>query len=354
MNKYISITRSLATAAKKSTTTTTTTTTTPINNSQPQFKVFDKSTKFLQRSKHAKLTPELSRKKDYLRDEIAIKTIERLAFITRPMDNLLDFGSNAGNFLNQLIKDSKLPPRSKDEEKEEGDDDDMEVKLIEQLNKDKQIVRDKIKNLIMFDTSKDLLYRDVNETDQNGNFLGKITRCVGNDEETFNHEIFKTDNQYDAVISNLSLHWINDLPKVLTNIHRILKKDGFFMATLFGGDTLYELRTSLQLAELERKGGISPRVSPLIHLNDIGSLLTKAGFSMLTIDSEDIIVNGYPNIINVCEDLQIMGENNGLISRNYLDRDVLIAADQIYKSLHGDEHGLPATFSVIFFIGWKN
>ena len=69
---------------------------------------------------------------------------------------------------------------------------------------------------------------------------------------------------------------------------------------------------------------------------------------MLTIDSEDIIVNGYPNIINVCEDLQIMGENNGLISRNYLDRDVLIAADQIYKSLHGDEHGLPATFSVIF------
>ena len=67
----------------------------------------------------------------------------------------------------------------------------MEVKLIEQLNKDKQIVRDKIKNLIMFDTSKDLLYRDVNETDQNGNFPGKITRCVGNDEETFNHEIFK-------------------------------------------------------------------------------------------------------------------------------------------------------------------
>lgn len=349
MNKYISITRSLATAAKKSTTTTTTTTTTPINNSQPQFKVFDKSTKFLQRSKHAKLTPELSRKKDYLRDEIAIKTIERLAFITRPMDNLLDFGSNAGNFLNQLIKDSKIPSPPLD-----GKNDDMEVKLIEQLNKDKQIVRDKIKNLIMFDTSKDLLYRDVNETDQNGNFPGKITRCVGNDEETFNHEIFKTDNQYDAVISNLSLHWINDLPKVLTNIHRILKKDGFFMATLFGGDTLYELRTSLQLAELERKGGISPRVSPLIHLNDIGSLLTKAGFSMLTIDSEDIIVNGYPNIINVCEDLQIMGENNGLISRNYLDRDVLIAADQIYKSLHGDEHGLPATFSVIFFIGWKN
>ena len=27
----------------------------------------------------------------------------------------------------------------------------------------------------MFDTSKDLLYRDVNETDQNGNFPGKIT-----------------------------------------------------------------------------------------------------------------------------------------------------------------------------------
>ncbi|EER33814.1 hypothetical protein CTRG_02632 [Candida tropicalis MYA-3404] len=306
------------------------------------FKVFDKSSKLLQRSKYAKLKPELSRKKDYLRDEIATKTIERLAFITRPMDNLLDFGSNAGNFLNQLSTITKIPSSA----------DEVETKVIEQLNNDKEVVRNKIKTLTMLDSSKDLVFRDK-DLAQDVKFPGEVVRVVS-DEEDFSNEVFQHENQYDAVISNLSLHWINNLPETLSSIHKILKKDGFFMATLFGGDTLYELRTSLQLAELERKGGISPRVSPLVHLNDVGSLLNKAGFSMLTIDSEDIVVGGFPDIISLCEDLQIMGENNSILSRSYLDRDVLVAADQIYRSLHGEPEGLPATFSVVFFIGWKN
>jgi hypothetical protein len=35
---------------------------------------------------------------------------------------------------------------------------------------------------------------------------------------------------------------------------RCLKKDGAFIGSMFAGDTLYELRVSLQLAEQERKG----------------------------------------------------------------------------------------------------
>jgi NADH dehydrogenase [ubiquinone] 1 alpha subcomplex assembly factor 5 len=58
-------------------------------------------------------------------------------------------------------------------------------------------------------------------------------------------------------MSNLSLHWINDLPGILNFIgfHLInfelgtliqatkcLKPDGAFVGSIFGGDTLYELR----------------------------------------------------------------------------------------------------------------
>lgn len=32
---------------------------------------------------------------------------------------------------------------------------------------------------------------------------------------------------------------------------------------MLGGDSLFELRTALQLAELEREGGLSPRISPM-------------------------------------------------------------------------------------------
>lgn len=51
-----------------------------------------------------------------------------------------------------------------------------------------------------------------------------------------------------------SLHWVNNLPGCLKEIYRVLGEDGVFLASVFGGDTLYELRSSLVLAELEREG----------------------------------------------------------------------------------------------------
>jgi hypothetical protein len=50
---------------------------------------------------------------------------------------------------------------------------------------------------------------------------------------------------------------------VLVQIKEALKPDGVFIGAIFGGDTLFELRTSLQLAEVEREGGVSPHVSPM-------------------------------------------------------------------------------------------
>ncbi len=38
--------------------------------------------------------------------------------------------------------------------------------------------------------------------------------------------------------SNLALQWVNDLPGTLAQIHRILKKDGLFLAMFPGGETL--------------------------------------------------------------------------------------------------------------------
>lgn len=68
-------------------------------------------------------------------------------------------------------------------------------------------------------------------------------------------------------------------------IHQVLKPDGVFIGAMVGGETLYELRCSLQLAETEREGGFSPRVSPYTAVTDLGNLLGQAGFSMLTVVS---------------------------------------------------------------------
>ena len=162
-------------------------------------------------------------------------------------------------------------------------------------------------------------------------------------------------NTFDAVLSSLSLHWINDLPAVLAHINSILKPDAPFLGVMLGGDTLYELRTSLQLAELDRRGGVATHTSPLADVRDIGGLLQGAGFKLLTVDVDDIIID-YPTSFDLMTDLQAMGESNAVHGREEraIERDVMAAAEGIYRTLHGNEDGtVPATFRLIYMIGWK-
>ena len=81
----------------------------------------------------------------------------------------------------------------------------------------------------------------------------------------------------DLVISNLALHWVNDLPGCLAQIRRALKPDGLFLAALFGGETLHELGQALGEAEVAATGGMTPRISPYVDVRDAGALLAARG-----------------------------------------------------------------------------
>ena len=206
----------------------------------------------------------------------------------------------------------------------------------------------RISELTAAESSETLLYRDAEE---DRNSVLNITRQVLDDEEALPYGA----ETFDLVLSSLSLHWINDLPGVLSQINNILKPDAPFIGAMLGGDTLFELRTSLQLAEQERKGGLSPRVSPLADVRDVGGLLQKAGFKMLTVDVDDIIID-YPDVFALMQDLQAMGEGNAVLGREMgpIGKDVLLATDAIYRELHGNADGtIPATFRTIYMIGWR-
>lgn len=143
------------------------------------------------------------------------------------------------------------------------------------------------------------------------------------------------------------------------SINNCLKPDGPFLGSMFGGDTLYELRSSLQLAETERKGGVAPHLSPFTHIRDVGALLNRAGFTMLTIDTDELVV-GYPSMLELLHDLKGMAESNASYNRPLtIGRDVLSAASAIYTDMYQrkhpetDEVGVHATFQVIYFIAWK-
>lgn len=158
----------------------------------------------------------------------------------------------------------------------------------------------------------------------------------------------------DLITSTLELHTVNDLPGVLTQIKRALKPDGLFIAALFGGETLHELRDSLTAAEIKTKGGISPRVHPMADKQQMGALLQRAGFALPVIDSEIITVT-YDNIFKLMHDLRGMGETNIINARDKRNtgKTFFMEAAQHYATNHADQNGrIRATFEMVFLLGW--
>ncbi|XP_075563490.1 arginine-hydroxylase NDUFAF5, mitochondrial isoform X1 [Pelecanus crispus] len=242
---------------------------------------------------------------DYLREEVGGRIADRVFDITRTFPLALDVGSGRGYIAQHLTKET-------------------------------------IEKLIQVDIAENALKNAVESEIP--------TVKVVADEEFLP---FKEDT-FDLVISSLSLHWVNDLPKAFREIHQVLKPDGVFIGAMLGGDTLYELRCSLQLAELEREGGFSPHVSPFTAVSDLGHLLSRAGFNTLTVDTDEIQVN-YPGLFEVMEDLQGMGESNCSWNRKpLLHRETMLAAAAIYREMYGNSDGsVPATFQIYYMIGWK-
>ncbi|KAG0370313.1 hypothetical protein BGZ54_006889 [Gamsiella multidivaricata] len=267
------------------------------------FQVFNRETKRQQKERAAS-NAQLSRQVDYVKDEVAFRVVDRLLDIKREFNEVVELGSGCGHVA-------------------------------------KHVDTDMMKKLIMCDMSEAMLNRDRDVEYEE-------RRVV--DEENLPFE----ENSLECVVSSLSMHWINDLPGAMIQIQRSLKPDGVFIAGLFGGDTLFELRTSLQLAELDREGGISPRISPMADSRDLGALLSRAGFTLTTVDVDEVTVN-YPSAIELMEDLRAMGESNAVINRRgLLKRDTMLAAAAIYKEMYGNPDGtVPATFQILYMIGWK-
>jgi len=159
---------------------------------------------------------------------------------------------------------------------------------------------------------------------------------------------------FDLITSNLSLHWVNDLPGTLAQVRQVLRPEGMFLATLFGGDTLYELRACLLEAEMVVTGGASPRVSPSLTMQTASGLLQRAGFSLPVTDQE-VITLTYSNIFALMRDLRGMGEVNAHAQRlrHPTRRAVFDLANTLYIKRFGLSDGrIPARFEILFLHGW--
>lgn len=155
----------------------------------------------------------------------------------------------------------------------------------------------------------------------------------------------------DLIVSNLGLHWSNDLPGALAQIRRALRPDGLLLASLFGGATLTELRQALTEAELAETGGAAPRVSPFADGFDGAALLQRAGFALPVVEVDRVTVF-YDDILALVRDLRGMGETSALIGAPPLAPGVMTRAEAIYAERFSEVGRLRTTFEIVSLAGW--
>jgi NADH dehydrogenase [ubiquinone] 1 alpha subcomplex assembly factor 5 len=261
---------------------------------------------------------------DYLRKETTDRLADRLDDISRQFPLALELGSHRGYF-RDIIKNS----------------------IIERNG----VAIGGIQSLVESDTFQKICSTTDTSVPSSSAVTNefKVNSLVCDEEKIpFPAESF------DLIISPFSLHWINELPATLTSIKRTLKPDGVFLGAMLGGSTLEELRYCFYLADLERRGGITPHTSPFALASDVTALMQAAGFSLPTIDVDTLQVS-YPDAISLMEHLSSMGEGTAALNRQlHAGRDTLLAAAALYQQMYGLEDGsVSATFQVIYMIGWS-
>lgn len=157
--------------------------------------VFDRKAKLLQRERAA-LSEEVD-VYDYLKEEIGFRLADRIFDIKRKFAKVIDLGCGRGYVSRHVTADS-------------------------------------VENLIMADRSE-LLVSQSMCNDSNV----KVEKIVCDEEHL--EEVFEQES-IELIISNLALHWVNNLPHCFEQVMKILKIDGVFLGSMFGIDTLYELR----------------------------------------------------------------------------------------------------------------
>lgn len=161
--------------------------------------------------------------------------------------------------------------------------------------------------------------------------------------------------QFDLVIHAMCLHWADDPVGQLIQCRRALKEDGLCLVALLGGQTLTELRAVLSQAETSVTGGLSPRISPMAEIRDLGGLLSRAGLALPVADVVALNTT-YRDMTHLMHDLRAMGETNALMGR--LRRPTRRAVFDLAAGLYRDHFATPdgriaASFEMICLTGWS-
>jgi SAM-dependent methyltransferase len=159
-------------------------------------------------------------------------------------------------------------------------------------------------------------------------------------------------NEFDIIVSNLHMHWSNNIPLILSSFYRILQSKGVFLLAMVGGKSLSGLRDAFVEVEKNRSN-IKYHISPMVKLESLSLLMQKSGFKDIVVDSYCLRLE-YENFDLMLKSLQNMGESNCLIEKvSYLRRDVLSNVRNLYGMKFGSKDSVYCEIEILNAIGHK-
>ena len=155
------------------------------------------------------------------------------------------------------------------------------------------------------------------------------------------------DGSVDLVFANLLLPWIDDLPTCLSEIARVLRKDGVFAFATFGPDSLSEIRTAWQSIDEDWHVNAYP------DMHDIGDALGRAGLRDAVLDVDHLTVT-YRDTDALYRDLTNAGARNCLRGRRktLTGKDRFHAMDDILAT-NMTEHVLTLRLELVYGHAWR-
>lgn len=237
-----------------------------------------------------------------LQREIADRLLQRLEYIQKSPEMILDLGSGTGYVTKYLLDNYKQATL----------------------------------------TAIDLSPKMCDVTKQQGGWFRKPQVVCANAQE-----LPFADNAFDCVISSLMLQWCDDLEQTFTGINRVLKSEGLFSFSTFGPDTLKELNLAWQAVDDHA------HTHPFIDMHDVADTLLTAGFEQPVVDMEMITLT-YSSVHLLLKDLKMIGANNALTHRakGLTGRQTIRKLEEAYEKFRTDDGLYPLSYEVIYGHCW--
>lgn len=150
----------------------------------------------------------------------------------------------------------------------------------------------------------------------------------------------------DLVFANMLLPWCDDFPGLFAGIARVLRKDGLFVFSTLGPDSLRELRDAWLTVDRQA------HVNAFVDMHDIGDILVQAGFREPVLDVDYLNVV-YRSSSALFRDLTRAGARNSLRRRQHTltgTRRFRDMREELERSFRGDS--LQLGLELVFGHAW--